>query len=466
MECERLRRAEEPSAAHDPHVMSGKQFVGDILRFALPAGLQQVITLAVTLIDNLMIGTLGEASISAVSVSGTYAWLVNVFVTGFTSGAVIIAAQEYGNRNLAKIKKILSMMLLLGMIVGIVFLVLTGLFPAEILRIYSDAGEIIAPGVGYLRYFKYSFPFVAVNTVIVQMLRAVRAVKLGLYTSLLSCVFNVFFNWVFIFGNLGAPAMGAAGAGLGSAISFGIQTLVSFLYLLRVERNLGFRIRDFDPRVGRLLFRRFLKISLPLLAVDLIYNLASSAQTMITGRISTNYLAANSIVHMSWQIPDVFSQGVAVAASVMIGNAIGAGRIEEVRVNTRRFLAAAVGLGVFCAVMVQVLLPILLGYYRVTAETALLARQMGVFASITVFTLSLTAIMSNGVIKAAGDTRRLLTVDILSVWCFAIPLGYLGAFVLDWPVALLYFVLRSGNILKVIWTLRRIKKEDWILRLV
>lgn len=460
-----MRRTEEPSAVNDTQVMSGKQFARDILRFALPAGLQQVITLAVTLIDNLMIGTLGEASISAVSVSGTYAWLVNVFVTGFASGAVIIAAQAYGSGNLARIKKILSMLLLLSLTVGVEFLVLTGLFSAEILRIYSDAGEIIEPGVGYLRYFKYSFPFVALNTAIILLLRAVRSVKLGLYTSLLSCVFNVFFNWVFIFGNLGAPAMGAAGAGLGSAISFGIQTLVSFLYLLRVDRNLGFRIRDFDPRIGKPLFRRFLRISLPLLAVDLIYNLASSAQTMITGRISTNYLAANSIVHMSWQIPDVFSQGVAVAATVMIGNAIGAGRIDEVRVNTRRFLAVAVGIGTFSALMVQVLLPILLGYYRVTAETALLARQMGIFASITVFALSLAAILSNGVIKAAGDTGRLLKVDILSVWCFAIPLGYLGAFVLDWPVALLYFVLRSGNILKVIWTLRRIKKEDWLPQL-
>lgn len=442
------------------------KFMKEIVTLALPAGFQQVINLAVNLIDNLMIGSLGEASISAVSICGTYMWLVNTFVNGLASGAVIIAAQDWGNQNVQRIKKLLSLVLSVSLGIGLVFFCLTAAFPQQILKIYSNAPEIIAPGTGYLYYIKYSFPMIAMSFAIMLMLRAVRSVKLGLYTSVLTCGFNIFFNWVFIYGKLGAPAMGAAGAALASTLSYLIQCLVSLIYLFFFEKNLHFKFKDFNPFVGSELFVKWLKIAFPLLLIDVMYNFSSSAQTMITGRISTNYVTANSIVHMGWQVPDVFCQGVSMAAGIMIGNALGAKQYDKARREGNQFIIVGFGMGLFSAVVLQLILPCLIQFYHVSEATQILARQMGYAASVTVFANTICAVLSNGVIKGAGHTKLLMKIDLISIWCIAIPLGYIGAFALGWPAAVLYLVLRSGSIIKTIWSLIRMKKGDWIQNLV
>ena len=132
-----------------------RKFFEEILYLALPAGFQQVINLLVTLIDNLMIGTLGEASISAVSICTTFLWLSVTFTSGLAGGAVIIAAQDYGNNNLERIKKLMSLIMVFSFGIGIVFFLITSFFPYEILRIYSNVDSIVEPGLGYLKYIKY-----------------------------------------------------------------------------------------------------------------------------------------------------------------------------------------------------------------------------------------------------------------------------------------------------------------------
>ncbi len=439
-----------------------REFIREIAALALPAGFQSVINLLVTLGDNLMIGSLGEASISAVSICGTYLWLAITFTSGLAGGAVIIAAQDYGSNHFDRIKKLMSLMMVLSFGIGVVFLLITALYPYEILKIYSDVESILEPGAGYLKYIKYSFPVLSLSTAVIIMLRGVRAVQVGLYSTMVSCGINVFLNWVFIFGNLGASAMGASGAALATTISYCVQLAVVLVYLFVYEKNLSFKMRDFNPWVGKELFIKFMHVSLPLLAIDVMYNFSSSAQTMITGRISENYVTANSIVHMGWQIPNVFAQGVALAASVMIGNMIGAKNYEGAKKDSWRFAVLSGLIGLFMAISLQLILPVLIQYYNVTDATRILARDMGYAASVSVFFMAICSILSNGVIKSGGYTNRLLKIDAISIWLIALPLGFAGAFVFGWSAPVLYLVLRSGNIVKSAWSLIQLKKGCWI----
>ena len=441
------------------------RFIKEIIHLALPAAFQQVINLMVTLIDNLMVGSLGEASISAVSICGTFLWLAITFTNGLAGGAVVIAAQDYGNNNLERIKKLLSLIISISFTIGCIFFVITTFFPIQILQIYSNVESIIEPGVGYLNYIKYTFPILSLSYGIMIMLRSVRTVKIGLYSTMITCGFNVFFNWVFIYGNLGAPQMGAAGAALATSITYFIQLIVVVTYLFKFEKNLQFKLSDFNPCIDKELFIKFLKVSIPLLAIDIMYNFSSSAQTMITGRISENYVTANSIVHMAWSIPDMFTQGIAMAASIMIGNSIGAKNMQRARDDSKRFIVVSICIGLFMAISLQIILPILVQFYNVTDATKLLAKQMGYAASITVFFGANCAILSNGVIKSGGYTDRLLKIDSISIWFVAIPLGFIGAFILNWPAPVLYLVLRSGNIIKTIWAYVQLRSDRWIKNL-
>lgn len=439
-----------------------KSFIRDVVVLALPVGFQFLINNVVNVIDGVMIGTLGEASITAVSVSTTFLWLVSTVIMAIANGAAIIGAQDYGKGRLDRIKKLLSIVCVLSVIVSLFFFIIMTIFPVQIIQIYTNIESVVQPGCDYFKFIKYSLMFNAISVAIVALLRSVRSVKLGLYNSLMSCFSNVFFNWVFIYGHLGFPAMGVAGAALGTLIARIIEFLVSVIYLLYFEKNLSFKISDFQPSLDKESVHQWVKITLPLLAIDVQMNLASSVQTMITGRISDSYISANSIVHNAWALPNVFLMGVSAAASIMIGNAIGQGDKEKAKRDSQRFVYASVAFGLFGGIMVQVLLPILSQFYRVSATTLTLAKEMGYAASISVLFLGASSILCNGVIKAGGMTNKILMVNIISTWVIAIPFGYLSAFVFHWSAPVIYLILRAGNIFKSIWAWYQLRNDHWI----
>ena len=440
-------------------------FIRSVFTLSLPIALQRVITLTVSLIDNIMVGQLGENAISAVSICNTYLWFLDAVILGIGSGALVIGAQDWGSGDTHRLKKLFSLALTFSLSAAAIFFLITSLFPETIIRIYSNVPELVEPGSSYLMHVRWGFLFLAISQSIVITLQSVREVRIGLYTSLLSCVFNVFFNWVFIFGHFGFPAMGVAGAALGTVMARLAEAMIAVCYLLWKEEKLKFRLCDYNPIVSKELMLQYWKVTLPILGMSFMQNLVNSSQTMITGRVSKYYMAAQSIVHMAWMIPNAFGGGMSNAAGIMIGNDIGAGDIGQVRKDAWRFVKTAMVFACICSGMIQIILPILMRFYTISEETRILTRQMGFSASVTVLFLVTSSTVNNGVIRAGGDTKRLFRTDLISNWLVSIPFGILAAFVLKWPAPVLYVILRSGNLFKAIWGLNRLRGTDWIRRL-
>ena len=442
-----------------------KEFIREVFTLSLPVGFQQIINLTVNMIDNIMVGQMGELAITAVSISGTFTWLVMVFGTGLAHGANVVMAQDWGSGNVQRIKKLFSFVLTMSFSAALIFFVLTSLFPERIIQIYSSIPQFIAPGVEYLSIMKYSFLLTSISQMTLLMLQSVRSVKIGLYNSILSCFTNIFLNWVLIFGHLGFPALGIRGAALATVIARSIELVITLTYLFRFEPNLQFRPKDFHPVLEKEFLLQYIHITLPLLIIDVFSNLVSSVQTMISGRISQYYISANSIVHMAWTIPNSFCVGVSASANIMVGNLIGSSRYDTAKSYAWKFVRTALLLGVIASGLVQVILPVLSSFYKITDETRILTRQMGYAASCTVLFLPLCFVVFNGILKAGGQTRKLMYVDMAANWLIAIPFGYIAAFVLHWHPAVLYAVLRSGNLFKAGWGLLQLKKGNWIHRI-
>lgn len=442
-----------------------KEFIREVFTLSLPVGFQQIINLTVNMIDNIMVGQMGELAITAVSISGTFTWLVMVFGTGLAHGANVVMAQDWGSGNVQRIKKLFSFVLTMSFSAALIFFVLTSLFPDRIIQIYSSIPQFVAPGVEYLSIMKYSFLLTSISQMTLLMLQSVRSVKIGLYNSILSCFTNIFLNWVLIFGHLGFPALGIRGAALATVIARSIELVITLTYLFRFEPNLQFRPKDFHPVLEKEFLLQYIHITLPLLIIDVFSNLVSSVQTMISGRISQYYISANSIVHMAWTIPNSFCVGVSASANIMVGNLIGSSRFDTAKSYAWKFVRTALLLGVIASGLVQVILPVLSSFYKITDETRILTTQMGYAASCTVLFLPLCFVVFNGILKAGGQTRKLMYVDMAANWLIAIPFGYIAAFVLHWHPAVLYAVLRSGNLFKAGWGLLQLKKGDWIHRI-
>ncbi|MBQ0065405.1 MAG: MATE family efflux transporter [Firmicutes bacterium] len=442
--------------------IENKKFYKEITLLALPIAGQYLISQILQLLDNVMVGTLGEECISAVAISGTLAWLIMTFFMGFASGASVLSAQEYGRKNLGQMRTLAATTIRINLMVSLIFFLLATFFPASLMSLYTNQTGIIEQGVTYVSIIKYSIPLYGISSALVSMLQSGKNVKIGLINTMVSTLVNAGLNYILIFGKFGFPVLGLKGAAIATLIARFCEFCIVMVYVLCIEKEIQFRLFDLKNRLTLDVFKTLMKVSLPILAIEVLGNLVSSVQTSITGHISAFYIAANSIVHTAWVIPSTLSFGISIAAGVMIGNVIGEGNKEKVYAYGNRFVSFGYVFGVFNSIVLTLILPVIMSYYHVSSDTLDLASKMGRLAIVTVFFISTSSIVCNGVIKASGQTQTLLKIDILSNWAIAIPLGYICAFILKVPVHYLYLILRSGNIFKSIWGIHKVKGNHWL----
>lgn len=437
-------------------------FVKEFVVLGMPIALQNLITLVLNLADNVMVGSLGEAVISAVTVSTTFLWLSMTAIMSMASGSSILCAQAWGRKDKATIKKTTAFTLCVNMAIAIIFFVLMSAFSSQIITLYSNIDGILAPAMTYFSIMKWSLPMMAVSTTLANCLQSVRNVKFGFFNTVGSTLINVLFNYLLIFGHFGFPQLGVAGAAIATLISRFVEVTIIFIYVFFVEKNLGFRLSDFDPKLGWIQIRSVLKVTFPILLMEISNNLVVSAQTMITGHVSNYYISANSIVHNAWTIPNAFCFGLGAAASIMIGNTIGEGDRRKCDLMARRFVPVTLVLGVLASFGLRILLPIIRSFYDIQPVTEDLVFKMGNIAAITVMFISLRYVTCNGIIRASGKTFQILIGDVLSSWVIAVPVGYLCAFVFHLPAQYLYFILRLGNVTMALWGVWMVLSGRWL----
>ena len=441
---------------------TNKEFIKEVTKLTLPLGMQQMVSNIVMLIDNVMVGSIGEAAMSAVSICVAFTWLATSISYSVTKGALIIGAQDYGRGETERIKKLLSFCLLASLVSTGIFFGFATIAPEKVISIYSNYPSIIEAGVEYLSIMKYSLLFFCISETIVIVLQAVKNVYVGFRSSLISCIVNLILNYLLIYGNFGFPCLGLKGAAIATTISRFVGMILAIYFLLFQDTNLNFTISDFKLDVSMPLLKQLTKITMPLLVMDLASNLVSNVQTMITGRISENYISANSIVHTCWETPAVFCRGASSAASIIIGNSLGKKDYDEARLDSKRLVYTALVLGLLCSVAVQVLMFIVTPFYNVSAETLLLSKQMSYACSLNVIFISLEMITNYGIINASGKTKKVLWVNMISNWLIAIPLGYLFAFVFKVHPAIIYLVLRSGYYFRTFWAIYELRNDSWM----
>ncbi len=444
-------------------MQTNKEFVREVVKIAIPIGLQSLVTNLVNIIDNIMVGALGETAMSGISIISSLLILLSTVTVSIGSGAMIIAAQEYGRKEMTSIKKLLSFVLAFGFCAAGLLWVACTLFPVQIVRIYTDIEEVIEPACIYLNIMKYSIFFNVITRGVSTLIRAISDVKISLIASICGCFSNMFFNYVLIYGKFGFPAIGIRGAALATCIARLVEAGVLMVYLLHFEKTLRFRLSDFNPFIGKDLLWNLMTLSVPLMIMDFLNSSSYQVQAMISGRTSKYYMSANSIVHNAWLLPNAFNGGVAAAASVMIGHSLGRKDYEEAKTNGKRFVYASMLFGLFCSVFVQVFCPILSSFYtELSQETLDMVRNLSYSCSFIVFFNCIGMCLSNGIIKAAGRTKELLIIDTVTTWLIALPISYIAAFKFNVPITVLYILLRCQHIFKSIWGTIWIHRGTWI----
>ena len=394
---------------------------------------QYAISFGVTLMDSVMLGSLGDVAISGANLGNQMQTLVMSCSFGLASGGGVLIAQYWGKKDMVHIRKVVRLTIQAVFLSVSVLTLLALAFPQQILHIFTPDAEVIEAGASYLSLVAFSYLPYALASCYLSSLRGTEQVKMtvGIY----GCSFfvNVFFNYIFIFGKLGAPALGVRGAAVGTICARCSELILALVYMYTKEKLVGFRVKDCFTWDNELLGEYF-RHSLPVVGNELLWGFGSTVTNIIMGQIGRTFVAASSITMVLHQFSFVTLNGVGNAAAVITGRTVGEGSYARVRRVANTLVVISFGLGAVNSLFILCVRPLFLSMYHVTPAVHDAAYSMiGVLALLQlVMGVELTCIV--GVLRGGGDTRLGFLFDCGTLWLASIPLGFFTGLVLHWPV--------------------------------
>ena len=428
---------------------------------AVPIAMQSMITMGVNMMDTIMVGRLGEEALSAVALANQFITLFQICCMGMGMGAAVLTARFWGRKDLVSLKQAVTIMLRFCLLIATAFALVTMTIPRAILSLYSSEAPLLELGSVYFLWSVPTYWLTGFSLTTTLVLRSVGETRLPLLTSIAAFFVNVGANYIFIFGKCGAPAMGVAGAALGTMISRILECGVIFGNFLFVEKRIGYRLRDLFCRCGGLL-GEYLRISLPVLISDTLLGLGNNAVAVVMGHIGSAFVAANAITTVTQQLSTTFTQGISQASCIVIGHTLGEGDADRAQKEGVTFLALGFAIGILAGVIIYLISGPVIHMYKVSQETEEIARQLMLAVGFIVIFMSGNNIMTKGVLRGGGDTRFLMVADILFLWAVSIPLGALAGLVWHLPPFWIYVSLKLDQIIKAFWCITRLHSRKWI----
>lgn len=441
--------------------MNNKQFFKTVAVLVIPIALQNLINAAVTAADVVMLGRVSEYALSGASLAGQVQYIMTLIFFGITSGASVLAAQYWGKKDVQAIKKILGIAMRIALIIGIVSTVGAYVFAEEIMEIYSSDAIVVEEGTKYLKIVCFSYVFFAFNMIYLNIMRSVERVVISTIVYLVSLFVNIIANAVFIFGLFGAPQLGIVGAAIGTVIARIVEFVLVITYDRFVNKVLKFNMGLLFVK-DKLLGKDFLAFSLPVVINELMWGLGTSVNTGILGNLGKNVSAASSIAQTTRQLATVVSFGVAAAAAITIGKAIGENNLKQAKEYGKKFLVLTIISGLSGGLLILIARPFVVDVFALEAATKTYMSMMMFVMSYFVVGQAFNTTIIVGILRAGGDTKFGLYIDIGFMWGISILVGALAAFVLKWPVTIVYIILMSDEIIKIPVTYWRYHSYRWL----
>jgi len=440
-----------------------KTFYKTLVALAIPIALQNLVTFSVNLADSVMVGALGDGAVSGMYMGNQIQTLLQVFSGGIEGAILVLAAQYWGQRDTASIRKICSIGIRLSVLVGGVLTLLCTLLPDEIIGLFSHDPETIRCGGEYLGIVCFSYIFFCLTQSLIAAMRSVEIAKIGLYVSLCSLVTNVGLNYVLIFGKLGFPALGIKGAAIATVIARILETALVAFYVLK-DKRLCFRLKDLLV-TDRGLLSDFLRYGLPIIGGQVVWAVNMLASSAIMGRnTAEGAVVAMSIAGTVNNLAYVVMNGMSGAVGIITGKTIGAGEVEKMKEYARTVQILFLGLGLITGLTVFSVRDFAISLYAVSDAAVAQAKTFINVLSVTIVGTCYQAACLFGLVKSGGDISFVFKNDAIFVFLVVLPSAILAT-VLGAPAWVVFACLKCDQILKCFVAVVKINSFNWMKKL-
>lgn len=436
-------------------------FRSQMYKLLIPLVIQNLLNAAVSSSDVVMLNYVSQSSISAVSLAANYAQVLGSVFYGLGTGATLLCAQYYGKKDFRAIQAVQGIALRFSMAISAVFALAAFTVPQVLMRLFTNDAELISIGAGYLRIMGITYLCWGIIEVYMSVLRSIGRVTICLALNIMTFFLNIALNAVFIFGLLGAPKLGAVGVAIATAASRVVELVGSFV-VSAFSKNVKLKLSEVLRR-NKVLTGDFVRLALPALGNDVSWGVAFSMYSVILGHLGNDAVAANSIVVVIRNLTTTFCFAVAGAGGILLGNVMGTGDLDKAKKYASEVMKMTVFSGAVGGVVLIAAIPLVLRFASSSlSDTAMgYLRVMLWINSYYIMGAAVNTSLIAGVFRAGGDTRFGLICDSIDMWCYAVPLGFLAAFVLKLPVLWVYFLLCTDEFVKWPWVLRHYRSGAW-----
>ena len=411
--------------------------------------------------DAIMLGKLSQDAMSAVSLATQVTFVFNLFMFAFMAGENMFVAQYYGKGDYTGISQVFSLVTKICGCIAVIFLAGTLFFPEQLMRILTNEETLIVLGSEYLRVIGISYVFSGIAQTFLAIMKNCGAVNMSTLINGVMVILNIALNAVFIFGLSGFPKMGIKGAALATVLATVVQFLWSVGYVLCRIRAVKFSLRSCEKK----LFGRFWQKTVPLLINNLAWGIGFSMYSVIMGHLGTDAVAANGIANISKNLVVCFCLGLGNAGSIIVGNRLGADRLQEAKEVGETLTKTAIIAGIVSGLVLIALSPFITKMVDLTPTARGYLQKMLLISSYYIAGKSVNCMTIGGIFAAGGDSKFGMLCDSVTLWCIIVPLGCICAFILKLPVMVVYFVLNLDEIIKLPVVYKHYKKYKWIKNL-
>ncbi len=441
-----------------------EHFFKTVCALAIPVALQSMLQSSFSMVDQIMIGQLGEINVAGVGLAGKFASIYSVVISAIGAVAGIMIAQYLGQKNRSEVRRSFFTNLLLGAGIAGMFMVICILFPNQIMGAYTKDVQTRQAAAEYLMLVSGTFIPMTGATLLSTLFRCLEKPRLPLYASILSALLNTGLNYILIFGKLGISPMGVRGAAVATVISQCANFLLMFLMLSQNGSLLKFN--EGEPTVTlRMNWKQYWSMLIPLLVCEVVWSLGENVYAAIYGHMSTDASAAMTLTNPIQGLVIGALCGLSQAASVIIGKHLGSGENEKAYWSAKKLVVyGAIG-SVFLSIIVIFTSKAYVGIYQVdNVVKAMTVQILFAYAVVVPFKV-LNMILGGGIIRSGGRTKYVMFIDMVGTWCFGVPLGLLSAFVWKLSIPYVYFLLSLEECIRFGISLIVFHRRKWMNQL-
>ncbi len=438
-----------------------KALIKACLTVAIPLMFQQLIVAGVNLVDNLMVGKLGDIAVSGVSSANRYYNIAQFAINAIIVSCIIFLSQYNGANDDEHMKQSYRFSVVSSYFLIIIFFSLAYFFPEKIISFIINDEEIIKCGSEYLKLACFSYIPLGLSMPIANAMRSTGETRLPLLISIMSIVINATFDYALIFGKFGFPALGVKGAAIATILARLFEAIVYLRFLHKYPFAFKTKVKDIFKFESGLAKQIIIK-AIPLMINETMWQIGMA--TLIKGYSSRGALV-NTAYSISSTIADLFFilfAGMATATTVLVGTPLGANKLDEAKDNGYKLICFSMLLSIVFALAMSsssLLVPLLynnVSEYSISLSQSFL-KVMSIFFMLYMFNTQCFFTLRTG-----GDTKNTMFMDSCFMWAFNIPLVLILAYKTNLPILYVYTVGQSTDIVKAIIAYRMVRKEKWV----